>query len=83
MKPASVSVVVLHGDRNQSKLRTRGVHHLVDQNTGMPVQTSSDFLKFLVLGIETMVYKQAAHGLYYTAADEVIQDILGHVDRAD
>lgn len=46
------------------------------------MQASSGLLKAFIPGCKIKVYEQAAHGLYYTAAGEVIGDILSHINKA-
>lgn len=49
----------------------------------MPLKASAGLLQALIPGSQIRVYKQAAHGLYYTSAGEVIKDILALIDRAN
>lgn len=45
----------------------------------MPLEASSQYIKTYVPGSKIKIYDNAAHGLYYTAADEVMEDILNFV----
>lgn len=47
------------------------------------MKASSHLLERLVPGSKVKVYKQAAHGLYYTNASAVMQDILSQINIAD
>ena len=48
----------------------------------MPVEASSARIQELVPGVKVKIYENAAHGLYYTAAENVINDILAQVDKS-
>ena len=49
----------------------------------MPMNASSGILQDLIPGSRIKVYEQAAHGLYYTAASEVMKDILAQTNKAN
>jgi len=47
--------------------------------TGMPPEACCEPIKNHIPDIELKIYDNAAHGLYYTAASEVVEDILAHL----
>lgn len=48
----------------------------------MPKEAVSARIEELVPGIKVKIYENAAHGLYYTAAEDVINEILAQVDKS-
>ena len=61
-------VLLLHGDSDQ----------------GMPIEASSRIVReILGEGAELRVYEKAAHGLYLTHQDKVMEDIVEFVRRVD
>jgi len=45
----------------------------------MPVEASAGLIKAHIPGTGVKIYENAAHGLYYTAADTVVEDILSQL----
>ncbi|KAG9769664.1 hypothetical protein KCU88_g6810, partial [Aureobasidium melanogenum] len=60
---SNVRLLVLHGDSDQS----------------MPADASANLIPQYAKQAQIKIYKEAAHGLYLTHADEVLEDILGFV----
>ncbi|KAK5063165.1 hypothetical protein LTR84_005241 [Exophiala bonariae] len=58
-----VRLLVVHGDSDQS----------------MPAESSANIIPTLVTQAQVKIYKNAAHGLYLTHADELLDDILTFV----
>ena len=46
----------------------------------MPLEASSGQLKALIPALNLKIYDNAAHGLYHTAANEVLSDILAQLN---
>lgn len=81
-KPADVKVLILHGDKDQSKLRVesqKATQKFTDTNIAMPIEASAGLLQKYIPGCRVKLYQGAAHGLYYTSAGEVLKDILAEV----
>jgi len=45
----------------------------------MPVEASAGLIEDYVPGTRVKIYENAAHGLYYTAAARVVEDILSQL----
>ncbi|KAK5535044.1 hypothetical protein LTR23_008086 [Exophiala sp. CCFEE 6169] len=58
-----VKLLVLHGDSDQ----------------GMPAEASASLVPQIAKQVRVKIYKNAAHGLYLTHANEVLEDILDFV----
>jgi len=46
----------------------------------MPLEASSGPIKDHIPDVDLKIYENAAHGLYYTAAKDVMRDIIAQID---
>lgn len=71
-------VLVLHGAKDQSESLSIVVGPMLT-TAGMPVEASAGLIEQYVPSTKVKIHENAAHGLYYTAANEVMKDILAQV----
>lgn len=72
--------LILHGDGdNGTSLTSRSIQ--ADLFPGMPSSASADLIKDLMpKGLcEVRIYEKAAHGLYLTHAERVMEDLLNFI----
>lgn len=78
-----VKLLVIHGDNDQSKALPS--HRCLQQqesssvDSGMPAEASANLIPHFAKQAEVKIYEKAAHGLYLTHAEKILEDIIAFV----
>lgn len=79
---SDVKVLVIHGDNDQSKSCCRLPNLFVDADvrcSGNPAEATAHLIPKLTKQAEVKIYEKAAHGMYVTHSEKVLDDILTFV----
>jgi pimeloyl-ACP methyl ester carboxylesterase len=78
----NVKLLVIHGDNDQSKSPFRPGRLFLDLtkcSAGNPAEATAHLIQQLASKAEVKIYEKAAHGMYLTHAEKVLEDILTFV----
>jgi pimeloyl-ACP methyl ester carboxylesterase len=78
----NVKLLVIHGDNDQSKSPFRPGRLFLDLtkcSAGNPAEATAQLIQKLASKAEVKIYEKAAHGMYLTHAEKVLEDILAFV----